>query len=415
MSSLPSVDLIVEVAPGVDLTGFTLTPDEGFMLSRAMGRKQTIAELVQVSGLAKDKCLGALAKLIEVGALKAVSQIGGDVMKEEFEGFLFPPGPMNENVELTKEQKKRILFIDSKLDEWNHYELLGLKRSADRSAVKRGYFRASKEFHPDAFFRKNIGTYKARIDRIFRAMKNAYDVVSNAKKKDAYDLTLVGKYTQSERRELNQIAEEAGIERRKKEAVEDRKKRQEVRLKQRRLGRNPMRDRLKKSREIMVLAEASLANKKPEDASRHARMALSFAPKDLKLQSRAEQIIQECDTGRAVLMAKRGEAVATTRPEEESARWIETMVKLAPNHVDVLCSAALMSRIVGEESDAMRYAQRATTAGPRNKKAWETMLDISERIGSWALAKRAMEHLLENEPRNKDYKEKLKRFKRELS
>mgnify|MGYP000185407383 CR=1 FL=1 len=413
MSTLPSDDLVVEVCEGIDLTGLTLSRDEGFLLSRAMGRKQTVGELVQVSGLPKEACLKALGGLLKSGALRSVSQVGGDGI-DEFEGFLFPPGPMAEEVDLTVDQKKRILFIEAKLDEWNHYGLLGLKRSADASAIKRGYFRASKEFHPDAFFRKNIGTFKPRVDRIFRAMKAAYDVVSNAEKKKEYDLSIVGEYTLEEKRELHRIAEEAAIERRQKQAVDDRKKRQEERLKQKRLRRNPMLDRMKKANDFVGMAEKALQAGNTQEASRHARMALSYSPKDPKLKARAEQIVVDADKSRAELMAKKGIAVATQRPEEESRPFMETMVKLAPENADVLIVAAHMARIVGDLSEAMRYAQRATTHGQTNKKAWETLLEVAEYAKSPALAKRAVERLLEADPKNKTLKDKLKLLKREL-
>ena len=46
--------------------------------------------------------------------------------------------------------------------------MLEIDRKADVKEIKRAYFLLSKEFHPDRFFRRELGTFGVRIERIFR-------------------------------------------------------------------------------------------------------------------------------------------------------------------------------------------------------------------------------------------------------
>ena len=52
-------------------------------------------------------------------------------------------------------------------------------RGADAKAVKRAYFELSKEFHPDRYFRREIGSFAERLERIFKKIVEAYELLSD--------------------------------------------------------------------------------------------------------------------------------------------------------------------------------------------------------------------------------------------
>ena len=56
-----------------------------------------------------------------------------------------------------------------------------------------------------------------------------------------------------------------------------------ARLKDRRLKRNPMKERLLKARKLMKMAAEAQAQGKLGDAARHARMAMEYAPQDAEI------------------------------------------------------------------------------------------------------------------------------------
>jgi DnaJ domain len=88
---------------------------------------------------------------------------------------------------MTAAQKKRIDDFFANLDQRNAFELLEIDRTADEKAVKRAYFKLSKEFHPDRYFGREIGEYKDHLSTIFRAIKAAFEVLSDKRRRAAYE------------------------------------------------------------------------------------------------------------------------------------------------------------------------------------------------------------------------------------
>jgi len=82
------------------------------------------------------------------------------------------------DLDLEPDVQMRILEFESRLREEDH-ALLGVDANADVKEVKKAYFRLSKEFHPDRFFRRDIGPFKERLDRIFKRIADAYESLMN--------------------------------------------------------------------------------------------------------------------------------------------------------------------------------------------------------------------------------------------
>ena len=85
---------------------------------------------------------------------------------------------------------KECTLIDqmhSTLDQGSHYTLLGVSEDADSKQVRLAYYALSRHWHPDRFFRREIGEYSGKIEAIFSAITMAYQVLSNDKKRNIYD------------------------------------------------------------------------------------------------------------------------------------------------------------------------------------------------------------------------------------
>jgi tetratricopeptide (TPR) repeat protein len=91
-------------------------------------------------------------------------------------------------VELSEEERQTIDAIYERRLTSTHYEILGVPRDAERRAIRDAYFALSQRFHPDVFFKRSLGPYRARIDELFRVLTRAYDVLGNARHRAGYDL-----------------------------------------------------------------------------------------------------------------------------------------------------------------------------------------------------------------------------------
>lgn len=95
-----------------------------------------------------------------------------------------------ENIELDVEIRRRVLMLYRSLDQVDHYELLGVARTADRKVIKRGYYELAAVFHPDKYFRKNLGSFKQRMEIVFGRLTQAHDALTNNDKRVEYDAYL---------------------------------------------------------------------------------------------------------------------------------------------------------------------------------------------------------------------------------
>ncbi len=98
---------------------------------------------------------------------------------------------------LTDEESAAIDAIFEQRFTATHYDLLGVSQDADRKAIRDAYFGLSKRFHPDVFFKRDLGAHKQKLDDVFRALTRAYDILSNARQRAGYDLHLASLRTSS--------------------------------------------------------------------------------------------------------------------------------------------------------------------------------------------------------------------------
>ncbi|MFO0659332.1 MAG: DnaJ domain-containing protein [Polyangiaceae bacterium] len=94
-----------------------------------------------------------------------------------------------EEIDLDAGKQQAILDLFSRLDSLDHYEVLGVDRNADKKALKNAYYRLANEYHPDRHFRKRLGSFKAKLEAIFKRITQAHDVLTSDARL-AYDLEL---------------------------------------------------------------------------------------------------------------------------------------------------------------------------------------------------------------------------------
>ena len=92
----------------------------------------------------------------------------------------------------TPETLKRVDAFLIRANSADFYRLLGVGRKAGRPAIRSAYFVLAKEFHPDAYFGKALGDVKPKLERIFRQITRAYEVLSRTKTRKEYDTYLKG-------------------------------------------------------------------------------------------------------------------------------------------------------------------------------------------------------------------------------
>ncbi len=95
-----------------------------------------------------------------------------------------------DDVDLPHDFRKQVDELFARLEGANHYEVLGVPRSASKDQIREAYYKVGPRFHPDRHFRKKLGPYKARIEAVFAAYTKAHDTLRFEAKRTAYNATL---------------------------------------------------------------------------------------------------------------------------------------------------------------------------------------------------------------------------------
>jgi curved DNA-binding protein CbpA len=101
-----------------------------------------------------------------------------------------PSGSEEAGIDLDPEFRAELRELARRLPRMNYYELLDLPRSADAAAVRDAFFRKSKRYHPDRYFRRNLGPYLELLTEIYKRVVAAHDVLRDPEQRTSYELAL---------------------------------------------------------------------------------------------------------------------------------------------------------------------------------------------------------------------------------
>lgn len=96
----------------------------------------------------------------------------------------------DENIDLDAERRKWVLALYERIDVMTHYELLDVPRDADKKAIKRAYYALAAKLHPDRYFGKKLGPYKARMEALFGRLTTAFETLQSREQRAEYDESL---------------------------------------------------------------------------------------------------------------------------------------------------------------------------------------------------------------------------------
>jgi len=185
------------VNSGVNLVELRLTPVEGFVLSRVDGRT-SYEVLSQMTGLGTDATFDILRKLkrdqiilnpgeeprtVETGPRTGarsrtrggIATLPPSILEIHDDGSAVDAAALADGPGLDGETKARILRLHRRLRSLKPHELLGLSPGADAAMVKRAYFAASKELHPDRYYGKDLGGFRDKLSDIFAQLTRAFE------------------------------------------------------------------------------------------------------------------------------------------------------------------------------------------------------------------------------------------------
>jgi curved DNA-binding protein CbpA len=168
---------VPQLVEGADHRGHDINGQDAFVYSCIDG-VLNVEDIADVTVLSQEEAVRSIERLI---ALELVQWLPSKTSSAP------PETEVSADVDLGEDLQKRINDTYHRSDKLNHYELLGVPMEARRSEIRRAYFALSKTFHPDAYYGKKLGPYKAQMEVIFQRVTDAYEALGRPKKREAYD------------------------------------------------------------------------------------------------------------------------------------------------------------------------------------------------------------------------------------
>ncbi len=315
-------------------------------------------------------------------------------MSDRFQGFAFDPADLSEDVEIDLARRKEILFAEANLARWTHWEALGVPWNAPAAAAKAAYIEKVKLFHPDRYAGKRIGTFRGRLERVFKRVTDARDALVDEAARAAYA------------RETAPPGEILKIEARK---LEDERRAGERRA---RLARqNPLLARAGRVQEFVRRGKEAFAEGKFNAAANDLTLAQGLDPRNPEVAALAAEARRKAGATRANDLFEKGLGAEVVGNWTSALARYREALESDPAHVRAAAHGARAAIALGDVATARALAEAAMKAGPRTGIAHEALGLVLDAEGSKREAKKALEKALELDPRLDNAKERLKKLR----
>lgn len=302
---------------------------------------------------------------------------------------------LSEPVDLTAEQKREILAREALLgrDDWT---VLGLKPGATAEAVKLAYFDASRVFHPDRYYGKNLGSYRTRLERIFQRLSEAQERLIEALR-HAPSRPTPSRSTHGPGRPRGSAA-----------AADPRAEERRARF-----ARHPYLATKARASGLVDEAQRKLSSA-PEEALKLLEKAKALGGAGAKgraptLESEARQ---QLASRRAEDEMRSGASAAEAGDAETAAHAYSRAAGLDPNRADAAYEAARWLVRAGRPlAEARALAQRAVALRGDHLPSQLVLAEICLKMGMGSVARRHLEAALKLDPRNPEAKALLRQVR----
>jgi curved DNA-binding protein CbpA len=103
------------------------------------------------------------------------------------------------SIDLPLDIQEELRSFEARGDGVSHYELLGIGADADGGEIRRVYLERSKRFHPDSWYRKELGEFAPLLSSTFKRIAAAYQVLSDDETRAEYDRDHLASFSDADR------------------------------------------------------------------------------------------------------------------------------------------------------------------------------------------------------------------------
>jgi curved DNA-binding protein CbpA len=318
----------------------------------------------------------------------------GGLQADRYQGFRFNPADLSEDVDLDAERRKEILYLAAQVDGWTHWQVLGVAWNAPAAAARDAYREKVKVFHPDRYPGRRLGSYRARIEQIFRRLTEARDALSDEASRTAY---------------ARKTAPPEEVARAATRRIEDDVRAQERRARMART--NPLVSRLSRVRELMERGRAAMTEERFTDAARDFLTAGAMDPTLAEARTLAEAARKKAAAGKARELWEKARAAELQHDLDRAQMHAEAAADADAGEPRYEVYVARLALARGALETARSRAESAIRDAPSLATAHEVLGEVLVAKGENAAARKAFERALELDDRLEGARERLRKLR----
>jgi curved DNA-binding protein CbpA len=388
-------ECVLRLAPDCDPASLSLSPAEGFLLSRIDGRTSH-AGLRRIGALEPAEIDRLLEQWLKDGVVERVRP-GGEAppvtvspVAPRGKGPALPA--IDTSLDISSDLQRELLEFAKRLDRPYH-EILGVSHDADERTIKKAYFGLSKRLHPDRYFRQQIGPFAPLVESCFRKLLEAYELLSDPQTRSevqrapshAPAVTPARRSSLEARRRLRErVGALAGAKRANEE-------------------------RRRKAKSFFEAGMSAFAQERWLEAAGAVRLAIAFDPSNEAFREPFAEVQRRAHEERAGALQKQAEGALEMRDLPQALKLFEEAVHYRPADAELADQAARLAwQGLGELRKAKDLAAHAVELAPENAVYRRTLGMIYRDAGLAANAKRQLEAALRLDPKDAEAKAALR-------
>lgn len=402
----------IATVPQLDAQRLRLTDDEVVLLAQ-VGRVATIEEVLARSGYSEPQTIALLLSLRAKGAITPAR-----VPKA---ATLPPPAVLSaaasEEVDLDPQRKAEILALEARLEDEDHFALLGVPRGAEPAEAKRAFYELSKRLHPDRFYGRSIGSFRARIERVYRRLSEAHGTLTDPAKRQAFlaahphlarPAATPAPYGGAEGSNTPPPAGGGRATPAPRTAVEEERDAE----RRARLARHPYLMRAAKLRDVVAQARAHAEKGEYEAALAELSRLQQADPANREVAALLAEVRKRFEGTRAVRELERGKAALREGDSAAALAAFRLAASLDTHSWEAAFLAAEhLRRQGGDVKEVRLLAQRAAELAPRKPDPRVLLGLVLLETGAKKTAKAHFEAALELDPEHAEARAQLKKLR----
>jgi curved DNA-binding protein CbpA len=319
------------------------------------------------------------------------------------------PG-IDPSLDLPVEMQQRVIEFEALLDRPYH-QILGVAPDADPKTIKQAYFGLSKQFHPDRYFRRNLGPYAARVESIFKKVLEAYELLSDPATRAEVQRDLGGPEAASAAPAGASAPPAATGAAAAGAAAPGGADARRLRARMTGLSRHrrAFEERKRKAKSFFESGMAAFKNERWLEAAGSVRLAIAFDPQNDAYKSAFSDVQRKAHEERARALLKEADGSHQLGDYRDALRLYEEALHYRPFDAELSHKTARLAWKLGSDlRKAKDCAMAACELAPDNALYRKTLGQIYKAAGLIANAKRELQTALRLDPNDAESRQELK-------